>query len=59
MLSYVIIAILSYLLGVISVIIFSAIKISSKCSRKEEKEDFGQIAYDEIEKIEKNKNKKL
>ena len=56
--NYIIIAILSYLLGVISVIIFCTVKISSKCS-KEEKEDFGQIAYDEIERIEKNKNKKL
>lgn len=35
--------------------IFSVLKISSKCSREEEKEDFGQIAYNEIEKREISK----
>ena len=38
--------------------LFSIMKVSSECSRKEEsnvkKEDFGQIAYEEIEKREKN-----
>ncbi len=53
MLNYIIVAILSYLLGVFSVVLFSVMKISSECSRKEEKEDFGQIAYEEPEKREK------
>lgn len=59
MLSYIIIAILSYILGIISVVIFDLIKINSRCNRIEEKEDFGQIAYNEIEKREKSKNKDI
>lgn len=44
-----------FVFGIFSVIIFSVLKISSKCSREEEKEDFGQIAYNEIEKREISK----
>lgn len=57
MFNYIIVAILSYLLGIFSIIIFSIMKVSSECSRKEEtnikKEDYGQVAYEEIEKREK------
>ena len=57
MFNYIIVAILSYLLGAFSIIIFSIVKTSSECSRKEEsnieKEDFGQVAYEELEKREK------
>ncbi len=59
MLSYIIIGILSYILGIISVIIFSVIKISSRCSRIEEKEDFGQVAYNELEKRENLNNEDI
>lgn len=59
MFNYIIVAILSYLLGVFSIIIFSIMKTSSECSRKEEtnikKEDFGQVAYEELQKREMNK----
>lgn len=58
MFNYIIVAIFSYLLGISSIMLFSIMKVSSECSRKEEsnvkKEDFGQIAYEEIEKREKN-----
>lgn len=54
MLSYILIAIFSYLLGVLSIVLFSVLKISSKCSKEEDKIDYGQIAYDEIEKREKS-----
>lgn len=57
MFNYIIVAVLSYLLGIFSIIIFSVMKVSSECSRKEEKnikkEDFGQVAYEELEKREK------
>ena len=59
MFNYIIVAIFSYLLGVFSIMLFSIMKVSSECSRKEEnkikKEDFGQIAYEEIEKRENKK----
>lgn len=60
MLKFILISIFSYLLGVFSVIIFSIMRISSKCSRAEErsKEDYGQIAYDELERLENERNKK-
>ena len=58
MFNYIIVAILSYLLGVFSIMLFSIMKVSSECSRKEEinikKEDFGQVAYEELEKREKH-----
>lgn len=58
MFNYIIVAIFSYLLGISSIMLFSIMKVSSECSRKEEsnvkKEDFGQIAYEELEKREKN-----
>ena len=56
----ILISIFSYLLGVFSVIIFSIMRISSKCSIAEEraKEDYGQIAYDELERLENERNKK-
>lgn len=59
MLSYMIIGILSYILGIISVIIFSTIKVSSIYNRIGKKEDFGQIAYNEIEKRENLNNKNI
>lgn len=56
MLKFILILIVSYLLGIFSVCVFSIIKTSSKCSREEEnKKDwfrFGQDAYDEIERME-------
>lgn len=60
MLKFILISIFSYLLGVFSVIIFSIMRISSKCSRAEEraKEDYGKIAYDELERLENERNKK-
>ena len=36
MFNYIIVAVLSYLLGIFSIIIFSIMKVSSECSRKEE-----------------------
>lgn len=55
MLEIILVSIISYLLGMISVIIFSIIKVSSKCSKKEDRTKdwfkFGQDVYDEIEKI--------
>lgn len=61
MINYLLVAIFSYLLGILSVIIFSIIKTSSKCNRNEEKQnrkfiDYGNIAYKELEKRE-NKEK--
>lgn len=53
MLDYFLISIVSYLLGVFSVMFVRALKVGSKCKRKEEKEDFGQTVYNEIEKREK------
>ena len=55
MFKLILISIISYFLGVFSIILLSIFKISSECSRDEEnlKEDYGQIAYDEIEKREK------
>ena len=58
MLNYIIVAILSYLLGIFSIVLFSIMKISSECSRKEEKEDFGKIVYEELERREKENIKK-
>lgn len=56
MLKFILISILSYLLGVFSVCIFSIIKTSSMCSREEENKKnwfkIGQDVYDEIEKME-------
>lgn len=55
MLSYIIIAISSYLLGIFSVIFFYEVKANLKCSEKDVKEDFGQIAYDELNKKQREK----
>lgn len=56
MLKLIFISIVSYLLGIFSIIIYSIMKISTKCSRKEENKNYwfkyGQDAYDEIEKKE-------
>ena len=41
MLNYIILSILSYSLGVISVISFSVMKVNSRCIRKEGKGEFG------------------
>lgn len=60
MLKNFLISMFSYFFGVFSVIVFSILKVSSKCSREEEKikEDYGKIAYDEIERLENERNKK-
>jgi len=61
MLKFILISICSYLLGVISLIVFSIMKTSSNCSRTEENQKnwfkFGQDVYQEIEKNEKDKKK--
>lgn len=55
MFNYFIVAIISYILGIITIIVFSAIKISSRNSRREEgKIDYGQEVYNIIERNEKN-----
>lgn len=53
MLNYLIITILSFLLAALLIMFFAIIKVCTVCDRKEEKDDFGQIAYDELEKREK------
>ena len=55
MFKLILISIISYFLGAFSIILLSIFKISSECSRDEKnlKKDYGQIAYDEIERIEK------
>lgn len=58
MLSYIIISILSYLLGCFSVILFYVVKTNLKCSKKILEEDFGQIVYDELDKKQREKNHK-
>lgn len=58
MLKFILISIISYLLGVLSVFILSIMKISSKCTRKEENKNYfkyGQDVYDEIKKRENDK----
>lgn len=59
MLKFILISIISYLLGIVSVIIFSIMKVSSKCSREEENKNYwfkyGQDVYEEIEKKENDK----
>lgn len=59
MLKFILISIISYLLGAFSVFLFSIMKISSKCSREEENKSYwfkyGQDVYDEIEKRENYK----
>lgn len=60
MIKYILIALISYILGAFTLIIFSMMKVSSKCSRQEEKKkefiDYGKIAYEELERREQNKN---
>lgn len=60
MLKFILISIISYLLGVFSVVIFSIIKVGSECSRAEENRiewfKYGQDAYSEIEKRNKENN---
>ncbi len=62
MLKFILISIISYLLGVFSVILFSIMRISSKCSRNEENKkdwlNYGQDAYNELERLENERNKK-
>lgn len=56
MIKYIVISIAFYMLGIFTPLLYSTIKISSKCSREEEKRnkklDYGQIAYNEIKKKE-------
>ena len=60
MIKYILIALISYILGAFTLIIFSMMKVSSECSRQEEKKkefiDYGKIAYEELERREQNKN---
>ena len=62
MLKFILISIISYLLGVFSVILFSIMGISSKCSRNEENKkdwlNYGKDAYNELERLENERNKK-
>ena len=62
MLKFILISIISYLLGVFSVILFSIMRISSKCSRTEENKkdwlNYGQDVYNELERLENERNKK-
>ena len=59
---FILISIISYLLGVSSVILFSIMGISSKCSRNEEKKkdwlNYGQDAYNELGRLGNERNKK-
>ncbi len=57
MIKLILVSIISFILGVFSIILFSIFKISSKCSRQEKnlKEDYGQTVYNELERLEKEK----
>ena len=57
MVKLILILMISFILGVFSIILFSIFKMSSKCNRQEKnlKEDYGQTVYNEIEKLEKEK----
>lgn len=56
-----IIGFLGTIFGASAVFIFAMLKVSSECSRKEEKRknfiDYGKIAYEELEKREKEQVK--
>lgn len=59
---YIFIALISYMLGTYTLIIYSVLKVSSECSRNEEKKqfiDYGKVAYEELERREQNKNEVL
>lgn len=60
MINYLLVAIFSYLFGILSAIVISIIKGGSKCSKKEESKTdwfkYGQEAYEELERLE-NKRK--
>lgn len=62
MIKYILIALISYILGASTLIIYSVLKVSSECSRNEEKQkfiDYGKVAYEELERREQNKNEVL
>lgn len=54
MIKHILIALISYILGVVTLIIYSMLKVSSECSRREEKRkkfvDYGKVAYGELKK---------
>ena len=59
MIKYILIALISYILGVVTLIIYSMLKVSSECSRREEKRKkfvvYGKVAYEELKKREEEK----
>ena len=59
MIKHILIALISYILGVVTLIIYSMLKVSSECSRREEKRkkfvDYGKVAYGELKKREEEK----
>lgn len=59
MIKHILIALISYILGVVTLIIYSMLKVSSECSRREEKRkkivDYGKVAYEELKKREEEK----
>ena len=59
MIKYILIALISYIFGVVTLIIYSMLKVSSECSRRAEKRkkfvDYGKVAYEELKKREEEK----
>lgn len=53
MLNYLIITILSFLFASFLIMFVAILKVCTMCDKNEKKEDFGQIAYNELEKREK------
>ena len=58
MIKYFIMFILGVIFTIIILMLYSAIKVSADISRKEEKEDYGQAVYNELEKREKEKTRR-
>lgn len=60
MIKLILVSIISFIFGVFSIILFSIFKMNSKCNRQEKnlKKDYGQIVYNELERLEKERNKK-
>ncbi len=56
MFKIILISIISFFSGAMTIILFAMMKVSSECSRKEEKFiDYGRDVYKELEKLEKEK----
>ena len=59
MFKIILIIVISFVFGAMTVVLFAMMKVSSECSRKEEKFiDYGREAYKELERIENERNKK-